>query len=82
MYMCMWAEQRDWILFRMRIHSSKVIVFELVQQVWKYANALYLACMVFGLLFVCFFNRFSAIYSGFDYVVDLYPLIQTFINAH
>ena len=39
-------------------------------------NVLYLACMIFGI-----FQNFCYL-MVFDLVVDLYPLIQTFINAH
>ena len=41
-------------------------------------NVLYLACTIFDV----FLNRYSAIWRGFHLEVDLYPLIQTFINAH
>ena len=39
-------------------------------------NVLYLACMIFGV-----FQNFCYL-MVFDLVVDLYPLIQTFINAY
>ena len=40
-------------------------------------NVLYVAFKISGVFFLDFL-----ILSGFDFVVDLYPLIQTFINGH